>query len=126
MYPEGVLDDFLAVLAGQVFRHSRFEIVAGAGILCPCSHHHHLVRCLDFRCHVGETERHRLVFADLLAERAAYLRVLHAEFEGPQSETAGSRGDIHTADLDSVHHLVEAVARLATENRRRGEAQAVH
>ena len=41
-------------------------------------------------------------------------------------QPAGAGGDVDAAHLDAVHHLVEALARLAAEDGVRRQAQAVH
>jgi hypothetical protein len=79
-------------------------------------HDHHLVRGLDLGRHVGEPEQDRLVLDELLAERLALLGVGDAELERPAGHAAGPRGDVDAADLDAVHHLVEALAGHATED----------
>ena len=50
-----------------------------------------------------------LVLCDLLAEGLALLGVGDAELEGPHRDTTGARGHVDPADLDAVHHLVEAL-----------------
>src|SRR6478609_8169672 len=70
---ERVLDNLRAVLAGQVLRHAGLEVVALACVLGTRRHHHHLVRGLDLRGHLGDPEQHGLVLGDLLAERLALL-----------------------------------------------------
>ena len=47
---------------------------------------------------------------DRLAEGVPLLRVGDAELEGAQGDPAAAGGDVDPADLDAVHHLVEALA----------------
>jgi hypothetical protein len=65
---------------------------------------------LDLGRHVGQPEEDALVLGDLLAEGLALLGVVDAELEGPHRQPAGPGGDVDAADLDAVHHLVEALA----------------
>jgi hypothetical protein len=82
---------------------------------------HERVRGLDLGGHLGELELDRLVLGDRLAEGGALLGVLDGELEGADRDAAGAGGDVDAADLDAVHHLVEALAAtlLAAEDRRR-------
>ena len=77
---------------------------------------HHRVGGLDLGRHLRETEQDRLVLRDRLAERLALLGVGDAELEGPVGDAARPRRDVDAAHLDAVHHLVEALARLAAED----------
>src|SRR6476469_5160000 len=119
---EAVLDDLRAVLGRKVLRHAGLEVVALAGVLLAGGLDHHLVRGLDLDGHVGEAEEHGLVVDDLLAEGLALLGVGDAELESPSRDTTSAGSDVDTADLDAVHHLVEALARLASEDLRVGRA----
>src|SRR4051812_46398031 len=58
---EGVLDDLLAVLRRQVLGHARLQVVAEPRVLLTGGHHHHLVRRLDLRGHLGQLELDGLV-----------------------------------------------------------------
>jgi hypothetical protein len=66
------------------------------------------VRRLDLGGHVGQPEQHGLVVGDALAERLPLLRVPDGELERAQRDPAAARGHVDPADLDAVHHLVEA------------------
>src|SRR5664280_1126933 len=114
--PERVLDVLRAVFAGEVLRHARLEVVAGAGVLELGGLDHHLVGGLGTGGHLSQAEEYALVLGDLLAEGLALLGVLDAELEGPQPHPARTRGDVDAADLDAVHHLVEALAGDAAED----------
>ena len=74
------------------------------------------MRRLDLGAHLGEPEQHRLVLGDLLAECLPLLRVGTPELEGTPGDPAATGGDVDATDLDAVHHLVEAAARLAAEH----------
>ena len=113
---EGVLDDLVAVLRGEVLRHPGLEVVALARVLHPGGLDHHRVGGLDLGRHLGEPEQDRLVLGDLLAEGLALLGVGDAELEGPVGDAAAAGRDVDAADLDAVHHLVEALAGLAAED----------
>jgi hypothetical protein len=73
---------------------------------------------LDLDGHVGEAEQDALVLGDLLAEGLALLGVGDAQLEGAHRHPAGAGGDVDSADLDAVHHLVEALAGHAAEDLR--------
>ena len=51
-----------------------------------------------------------------LAERRALLGVRDRELERAGGDAARAGGDVDAADLDAVHHLVEALARLAADD----------
>ena len=58
----------------------------------------------------------RLVLGDRLAEGVPLLRVGDAQLEGAQGDPAAAGGDVDPADLDAVHHLVEALAGAPAEH----------
>src|SRR6476661_1983869 len=68
------------------------------------------------RSFIREAEQDRLVLRDRLAEGLALLGVGDAELEGPVGDAAGTGRDVDAADLDAVHHLVEALARLPAQD----------
>src|SRR3954454_5654741 len=78
---ERVLDDLLAVLAGEVLGHPGLDVVALAGVLLARRHDHHRVGRLDLGGHLRKAELHGLVLRDRLAERLTLLRVADAELE---------------------------------------------
>src|SRR5690606_3831754 len=121
---EGVLDDVAAVFGGEVLGHAGLEVAAFAGVLGAGGVDQHLVGGLDLDGHVGEAELDGLVVGDGLAERAALLGVADGEFEGAQGDAAAAGGDVDAADLDAVHHLVEAAAGGAAEDLAGGGAVA--
>ena len=59
--------------------------------------------------HLGQPEQHRLVLGDLLAERLPLLGIGDTELERPQGDAAAAGSHVDAADLDAVHHLVEAL-----------------
>jgi hypothetical protein len=48
-----------------------------------------------------------------LPEAGALLGVLPRQLEGADGDAARAGGHVHAADLDAVHHLVEALARAS-------------
>jgi hypothetical protein len=64
----------------------------------------------------------RLVLGDRLAEGVPPLRVVDGQLEGAQGDPAAAGGDVDPADLDAVHHLVEALAGAAAEHAGGGNA----
>ena len=90
MDAEGVLHDLLAVFGGQVLGHAGLQVVAEAGILPAGRHHHHLVRRLDLRRHLGQLELDRLVLGDRLAEGLPLLDVGDGQLEGAQGDAAAA------------------------------------
>src|SRR5208282_5624139 len=55
-------------------------------------------------------------------ERVPPLRVVDGQLEGAQGDPAAAGGDVDPADLDAVHHLVEALAGAAAEDPGGGNA----
>ena len=77
---------------------------------------------LDLDGHLGQLELDRLVLDDRLAEGVPDLRVGDAQLKGAEGDSAAAGGDVDPADLDPVHHLVEALARGPAENPVGGDA----
>lgn len=68
---------------------------------------------LDLGRHLRQAEQDRLVLRDRLSERLTLLRVRDAQFEGANGDAARARCDVHATHLDTVHHLIEALAGLS-------------
>src|SRR4029453_12777084 len=113
---ECVLHDFLAVLGGEVLGHPGFEVVAGAAVLRPGRHHHHLMCGLYLRPHLGQPEHDGLMLGYRLAEGAALLGVINCELERPSRDSATTRRDIDPPNLNAIHHLVKALSRFAAKH----------
>jgi hypothetical protein len=65
--------------------------------------------------HLGQLELDRLMLGDRLAEGVPLLGVADGQLEGAQGDAAAASGHVDPADLDAVHHLVEALAGPAAE-----------
>ena len=67
--------------------------------------------------HVGQQVADRLVLPDRLAERLALLRVRERVVERGLGDAHRAGGHLDPADLQARHHLREAAALLAAEQR---------
>ena len=62
------------------------------------------------------------MLGDLAAERLPFLGVADRDVERPLGNADAARGDVHAADLDARHHLLEPAPLLAAEQVRRRDA----
>ncbi len=75
--------------------------------------------------HLRQVVADGLVLPDRLAEALALLRVGERILERGGRDTQGAGGDLQTTGLESLHHVGEALAGLAAEDRVGGDAVVV-